>query len=237
MFERILYDEYYQRYEPIAVSMPNPTEEQKEKGIIDGPWVIVFDNFLTFEECDRLIELGAIEGYDVSTDVGRENFDGKYASTVNSGRTSTNAWCKTKCYDDVVAKRVSARIENVTGIPEPNAEYLQLLRYEPGQYYNTHHDYIEYQRERQNGVRTLTVFLYLNDVDAGGETEFPILGFKVPPQKGRAVIWPSVLNEDPNAKDGRTEHGVLPVEWGIKYGVNAWIHQKDVKAAIAAGCA
>jgi hypothetical protein len=43
MFERILHDEYYQQYEP---------------GIIDGPWVIVFEEFLTFEECDRLIELG-----------------------------------------------------------------------------------------------------------------------------------------------------------------------------------
>ena len=239
MFERILYDEYYQRYEPIAVSMPNPTEEQKEKGIIDGPWVIVFDNFLTFEECDRLIDLGAIEGYEVSTDVGRKKFDGTYASSVTSCRTSTSAWCKTKCYDDVVAKRVSARIENITGIPEPNAEYLQLLRYEPGQYYDyhTHHDYISHDIEWPAGVRTLTVFLYLNDVDAGGETEFPRLGFKVHPQKGRAVIWPSVLNENPNAKDGRTEHCALPVEEGIKYGGNAWIHQKDVKAAIAAGCA
>ena len=236
MFERILEDEYNQQYEPAAWSMPNPTDEQKEKGIIDGPWVIVFEKFLELEECDRLIDLGAIEGYKESADVGKKNFDGTYERSVNSGRTSTNAWCTTKCYEDEVAKRVSARIENVTGIPEPNAEYLQLLRYEPGQYYNTHHDYIEYQRERQYGVRTLTFFLYLNDVDAGGGTEFPILGFTVQPKKGRAVIWPSVLNEDPNAKDDRTDHGALPVEEGIKYGANAWIHQKDTKAVMAAGC-
>jgi prolyl 4-hydroxylase len=141
------------------------------------------------------------------------------------------------CYEDEVAKRVSARIENVTGIPERNAEYLQLLRYEPGQFYKTHHDYISHDIEWPAGVRTLTFFLYLNDVDAGGGTEFPILGFTIQPKKGRAVIWPSVLNEDPNAMDARTDHGALPVEEGIKYGANAWIHQKDMKAALAAGCA
>ena len=236
MFERIVHDEYYQQYEPTVWSMPNPTQDQTEKGIVDGPWVVVFEKFLTFEECDRLIDLGAIEGYLESADVGKKNFDGTYEKSVNSGRTSTNAWCSTKCYQDEVAKRVSARIENVTGIPEANAEYLQLLRYEPGQFYNTHHDYIEYQTERQMGVRTLTVFLYLNDVEAGGGTEFPLLGLTVQPKKGRAVIWPSVLNEDPNAKDGRTDHGALPVEAGIKYGANAWIHQRDTKAVMAAGC-
>lgn len=33
--------------------------------------------------------------------------------------------------------------------------------------------------ERQQGVRTLTVFLYLNDVEEGGGTEFPTLGITV----------------------------------------------------------
>jgi prolyl 4-hydroxylase len=64
----------------------------------------------------------------------------------------------------------------------------------------------------------LTVFLYLNDVELGGGTDFPKLGITVQPAKGRALIWPSVLNEDPNAKDKRTDHQALPVEKGIKYG-------------------
>ena len=64
---------------------------------------------------------------------------------------------------------------------------------------------------------------------------FQDLQFTVQPKKGRAVIWPSLLNEDPNANDGRTDHGALPVQEGIKYGTNAWIHQKDNKAVMAAG--
>jgi prolyl 4-hydroxylase len=236
MFQRIINFDYYKQFEPSILSMPNPTQDQKEGGVVDGPWVVVLDKFLTYDECDRLIELGAIEGYKESADVGKKNFDGTYEKSVNSGRTSTNAWCNSVCHEDEVARRVNDKISNLTGIPEANAEHLQLLRYEPGQFYNTHHDYIPHHLSRQMGVRTLTVFLYLNDVEAGGGTEFPNIGLTVQPRKGRAVIWPSVLNENPNAKDLRTNHGALPVQSGIKYGANAWIHQRDFKSVLKAGC-
>lgn len=85
-------------------------------------------------------------------------------------RTSKNAWCVEACYNDTTTQQVIAKIENVTGIPDTNSEYLQILQYEVGQQYTQHHDYIEYQRDREVGVRLITVFLYLNDVEAGGGT-------------------------------------------------------------------
>lgn len=75
----------------------------------------------------------------------------------------------------------------------------------------------------------LTVFLYLNDVEEGGGTHFSRLGITVMPKRGRAVIWPSVLDEDPTDWDERTHHEALPVTAGIKYGANAWIHLRDYK--------
>lgn len=45
------------------------------------------------------------------------------------------------------------------------------------------------QLKREEGVRILTVFLYLNDVEEGGGTDFPKLGITVEPKKGKAVIW------------------------------------------------
>jgi hypothetical protein len=57
----------------------------------------------------------------------------------------------------------------------------------------------------------LTLFLYLNDVEEGGETRFTQLNLDVKPRRGRAILWPSVLNEDPNVKDFRTEHEALVV--------------------------
>jgi prolyl 4-hydroxylase len=71
--------------------------------------------------------------------------------------------------------------------------------------------------------KSLTVFLYLNDVPKGGGTHFSVLDKTVFPKRGRAVIWPSVLNEDPNVKDPRTDHEALPVEEGVKYGTFAQI--------------
>ena len=114
-----------------------------------------------------------------------------------------------------------------------------MLKYEEGEYYQTHHDYNEHQLERQSGVRILTVYMYLNDLEEGdgGGTQFTSLGLTVQPKRGRAVIWPSVKNESPHEKDPRTMHQALPVKNGaVKYGSNAWIHQRDFKTAHKNGC-
>jgi prolyl 4-hydroxylase len=141
-----------------------------------------------------------------------------------------------ECYDDALTKNVLTKIENLTGIPDANSEYLQLLKYEVGQFYNTHHDYIHFHLERAQGVRILTVFLYLNDVDEGGGTNFPQLNVTVEAKRGRVLLWPSVKNESPDVKDFRTEHQALPVIKGIKYGANAWLHQRDFKAPFQENC-
>ena len=57
----------------------------------------------------------------------------------------------------------------------------------------------------------------LSDVDAGGGTKFPDLQppITVMPRKGRALVWPSVLDTGSHGKtDSRTHHEALPVELG-----------------------
>lgn len=112
------------------LSMPQP---ESSSDIPSGPWVVTLENFLTDEECDRLIQLGAGEGYEISRDVGKKKFDGSYDGLANDRRTSTNAWCKDECFEDAVTQNVLRKIEEVTGVPDSNSEFLQLLRYEPGQ--------------------------------------------------------------------------------------------------------
>jgi prolyl 4-hydroxylase len=248
LFQNITTLPEYAIYEPRILSMPNPPRrktddtttthdhDHDDDEIKDGPWVVTLENFLTDEECDTLINLGAVEGYKVSQDVGKRKFDGTYEGHINSGRTSTNAWCLKECFHDPVTQRVLNKIVNVTGVPDENSEYLQLLKYEVGQFYQQHHDYIGHHVQRTEGVRILTVFLYLNDVEAGGGTDFPKVGLTVMPKRGKAVIWPSVLDSDPNAKDDRTDHQALPVEKGIKYGANAWLHQRNFKEAFNRSC-
>ena len=74
------------------------------------------------------------------------------------------------------------------------------------------------------------------DVEAGGGTNFPQLDITVMPKKGRALLWPSVLDSNPMKKDGRMMHQALEVEEGIKYAANGWIHMHDYVTAQAKGC-
>jgi prolyl 4-hydroxylase len=99
-----------------------------------------------------------------------------------------------------------------------------------------HHDYIESGRERPTGPRILTAFLYLNDVEEGGGTRFSDLDLTVIPKRGRLLLWPSVLNENPSEKDFSTHHQALKVEKGIKFAANAWIHLRDFKGPHEVGC-
>ena len=97
-----------------------------------GPWIVTIDDFLSPEECERMIQLGHNQGYVRSTTVGPvRHLDGTIDVNVLSHRTSSTAWCnQTECLDDPLAKGVVKRIENLTGIPYVNSEYLQLLKYE-----------------------------------------------------------------------------------------------------------
>jgi len=210
--------------------------------ITDGPWIVTLDNFLTDEECDRLIELGATEGYERSYLAEDEDWDEeelkKEYETDDAWRTSSNSWCQNECYEDPVAQRVIGKIANTTGVPDAYSEYLQLLKYVPGQYYKVHHDFVENSEYFPSGPRVLTFFLYLNDVEEGGATRFPDvygdnsgMSVDVYPKRGTALVWPSVQSHNPNngVREDRTYHEALTVVKGLKYGANAWLHLRDTK--------
>jgi prolyl 4-hydroxylase len=200
--------------------------------------VITFDNFITDEECEAMIQHGYKSGYNRSADVGALKVDGTHEPLMSERRTSENAWCSKRdgCRTEEVPTRIHDRISKVLDIPADNSEDLQLLRYEPGQFYRVHHDYIAHQADRQCGPRILTFFLYLSDVEEGGATNFPQLDITVTPKRGRALLWPSVYDSNPKAKDGRLMHQALDVIKGTKYAANGWIHLYDYQKPHELGC-
>ncbi len=216
-------------------------EDDDATDYVLGPWVVTLDNFLTDEECDRLIHLGSRMGYERSSldeekDYDKEEIAREMAGGEDAYRTSTNTWCEKECYNDPITRQVIEKLTNATGIPDSYSEHLQLLRYVPGQYYKSHHDWITDAPYQPPGPRIITFFLYLNDVEEGGATRLNDLTgddggifFDVQPKKGRALIWPNVLDEDPSVMDHRTYHEALPVVRGKKFGANAWFHLRDYK--------
>jgi prolyl 4-hydroxylase len=74
------------------------------------------------------------------------------------------------------------------------------------------------------------------DVEEGGETDFPRLGIAVKPKRGRALLWPSTLNANPELQDPRTHHQAKPVIRGTKYAANSWIHLYNYAQPNLWGC-
>jgi hypothetical protein len=219
----------------------------KPELISNDPPVVLFHAFLSDAEADAFIGHGKGK-YTESRGVGF-SADGKMTDVKTEIRTSRHTWCQERsCLNDPLVQAVQQRVSDVTQTPVANAEFAQLVYYHacPSErdpscaFYKRHSDYIDGDRHRVQGVRIFTMFMYLNDLPegAGGGTKFtdlkPPVTFK--PEKGKAVLWPSVLADAPNNIDTRTHHEALPVLLGEKYGANFWIHQYDFRTAHSKGC-
>lgn len=68
-------------------------------------------------------------------------------------------------------------------------DQIDILKYERGVgHYDTH---IDNDGSRSIGDRLFSIILYLNDVDLGGGTHFPLQNKIVQPMAGRVVLFPS----------------------------------------------
>jgi prolyl 4-hydroxylase len=115
------------------------------------------------------------------------------------------------------------KVANFIHASPDRMESIQVLHYEPGQKYNPHYDGCNDGCDSGNDMpRLSTFFIYLNDVEAGGETEFPKVGVHVNPKRGRACLWNNI---DPVTKNNLpcSLHGGKPVVRGEKWACNIWI--------------
>ena len=220
-----------------VLSSPEPEKYGAtwEKAADGAPWVVVFNDFLTDKEIADLIRGGELEGFERSTDQGQVNEVGEMEKIVSKTRTSSNAWCMTSCARLPGVRSATKKIEEVTGIPEVNYESFQLLSYEKNQFYRSHHDSSSTDKTPA-GHRILTFFLYLTDVEEGGETYFNKLDLAVKPKKGKALVWPSVRDDNPTYWDARMFHEAKDVIKGKKMAANHWIHMNDYHTPNDWGC-
>jgi 2OG-Fe(II) oxygenase superfamily len=232
LFTKWTTDPAFQQYQPTILSSPAQGLDTKGKPL---PWVLTFDNFFTPDEAQALIDGGKLAGFDRSTNQGKMNDLGEMEMVTSTTRTSSNAWCVGECRQLSGVKTMTQRIEQVTGIPEINYEPFQVLEYQDNQFYKMHHD-SQGHDPKPSGNRILTFFLYLSNVEEGGETQFNQLGIMVKPKLGRALVWPSVLDDQPDFWDDRMYHEAMPVIRGEKYAANHWIHLNDYDGPNRWGC-
>lgn len=113
--------------------------------------------------------------------------------------------------------RALARYNSDIGLsplPVPNSPHtaeLILKRYRPGgaERFQPHFDSVNARADRY-----LVFLWYLNDVEQGGETEFPQLGMRVAPRAGRLLMFPPYW---------MFQHAGLPPVSGDKYILSTYL--------------
>lgn len=221
IFERIL-------------DLSNSGEIGKVNVLSQDPWILEFEELFSSSEASAIIS--SVSQWERSTDTGQMNEYGEQGRILSSSRTSSNAWCRDDCESRPLVKSVLNRLEFITTVPQDNYESFQILRYDLNQYYRAHHDTGHDEEKLACGMRILTFFLYLSDVEEGGETAFPTLGIAVKPKLGKGILWPGVKNENPSVIDWRTRHEARPVKKGTKYAANSWIHSHNFRIPNLWGC-
>jgi len=180
--------------------------------------VYVYQGFLNSEECQGLIEL--IDASAVPSTL----YEGGPASFRTSSSCHMNFW-------NALVSQVEARMSDVLGIDNDYAETMQGQRYLVGQEFKPHHDFFHLDQaywsvERlRGGQRTWTAMIFLNEPEAGGNTEFPDLGFGMRPQAGKMLIWNNI-NRD-GTLNYKTLHTGTPVIAGIKHIITKWYRQNN----------
>jgi prolyl 4-hydroxylase len=167
------------------------------------PRIFTFENFLTSEECDFLINLGR-DKLERSRVVGAEKEE------VIADRSSSGFWIPYE-QSSFVDKRIAA----VTHMHPSHGEQLHLLHYEKTQQYKPHFDWFprqlsdaQEQQIKDYGQRIATMIIFLANVEEGGETWFPKVNIKVVPKKGDAVLFYDLTPD--GKEDEEALHGGMP---------------------------
>lgn len=184
-------------------------------------------NLLTPAECKELMRYAEEKGLGDSY---VWSYDGSSQNIVDTThRKSKQAWLDDQ--EHPIAMKLALYSEKLTGIPRNHQEQLQVARYDPLGKFNDHYDACDYgdaeycaKMNNNSGERRSTLLVYLNTDFTGGETEFPLVGFKSKPQVGKAILF---WNVDENDKIiWQAKHRGNQVIGGNKWIATKWSHSK-----------
>ena len=172
------------------------------------PDVLSISNFLSDEECDRLVQkakphlIPCVTKHPITGVIEQDPY-----------RTSRNTNIPQNEVPSIVNK-----ISKLVNTTPDKLEIFQVLQYTSGQYFARHTDGFNGPTTScgfENSARLVTIFVYLNDVgeNGGGETSFPQLnngnGLLIKPTKGTCIIhFPTTTGYE---EDFRTEHEGMKV--------------------------
>jgi hypothetical protein len=140
--------------------------------------------------------------------------------------------------DNKLLQDINAKVAELTGMAADKIEPLQMVKYQPSEYFNLHHDagtlvgdledadmrvdppVIEAGASTTPAIRVLTLFGYVTSSDAG--THFPVVNVTSQAIAGNAVLFANVDTKK-RCLDTRSSHLGQTVKDGEKLGLNIWV--------------
>jgi prolyl 4-hydroxylase len=190
---------------------------------LNQPVVAIFDNVLSPQECDELVQLSSVK-LKRSTVVDANTGELR----AIDARSSQGTYFLVN--ENPFIAKLDRRIAELLHWPVENGEGLQILRYGIGGEYKPHFDYFSptdpgsQAHLAKGGQRVSTLIIYLNDVQAEGETTFPAIGLRVAPRKGSAVYFEYCNSL--GQVDDKTLHAGTPVAAGEKWIATKWMRER-----------
>jgi prolyl 4-hydroxylase len=194
----------------------------------ERPVLAALAGVLAPEECGELIELA------------RPRLERSTVADLKTGkdvvaphRSSFGMFFRPQ--ENPLVARLDRRLSEVMNLPLENGEGLQVLHYPEGTQFPPHFDFLKDSNDAnrasiaRSGQRVSSLIVYLNDVEAGGETVFPAAGWTVYPQRGNAVYFEYCNSR--GQVDPRSLHGGNPVLSGQKWVATKWMRQRRFVSA------
>ncbi len=215
------------RYEPSRIVSGNfitLTDKSVHVALrLTRPDIVLFNHFMTDEECDLLIAHAQNKTLSPSTVVDSTSGNGE----IIAERSSEGTYFQRG--ENPLIQTLESRISQLMNCPVENGEGIQVLHYRSQAEYRPHFDYFPENKTGSvkhlnlGGQRVATLVMYLNDVENGGETFFPEANLSVTPKKGSAVYF-SYFNSL-GQTDRATLHAGNPVLAGEKWIATKWVRQ------------
>lgn len=246
--------------------------------------------YLTLEEVDEMIEKLKIKAFEDGKITIQEfrklptaAMDAymnrvKETSPIHRERNSNQTWIDQGSFANAILKRLRKRVAKLTKLPDRiirGSEPLQVVRYDKYGHYNVHHDAQPIASHSHLNCchlnvtkvpscrlcRFITLLYYLNDVEDGGETAFPVADNEtfdqqlyiktmendqfnlmefcydgkliVKPKRGKAIMWYNHFVDETTGWLGERDDYTLHGGCGVRKGIK-WIANNWITAPDAA---
>jgi len=223
-FEKIVSDTPAE-YRATIWSKPNPSFTEKRGGndnvnygvpIKNDIWVVSLDNFISPSDATALIELSN-------------------RLAAESQARPKRAFCDQSCGENDAFRRIQKQFEKRLNVPSGHMASWQFIEFGEGDREEKQESYEIQQIAWPVGVRILTVLLFWDAPDQGGQEKVGLV--TIPPKAGRVVIFPNVVNEFPNGRDDRSTYRNVGVNYGYQHMARFHVHQASLREVRDRGCA